>query len=351
MSIQGQAENEPTDNERSLQQLAWTLQASVGKFKLIWARCNYSDLRTSLIERLNEISQIKIQVVQLEESERTLYSAIREKLQSDAQALMIVGWESLQNLPQMLTSANQVREEFRKNLSLPIVVWISEEIHHTIMEIAPDLESWGTSRSFAIAQPNLSEFIKQLADEYFSGNFSLSVNRYLTLELELEAAQREIKANSLETEANLTSLLGVVKKANSKIDIALDYYQKARALWQKINNSEREGKIIGNIAYCYYLKAFKYKDINHSEWQTTQKYVQEYINFITQAQRPELIANFVITFGDILRDLKQWEQLKNLTLRALEIHQANNEPLELATDYGFLAQVALAVCLGTQYGG
>ncbi|WP_375496189.1 hypothetical protein, partial [uncultured Nostoc sp.] len=342
MSIQGQAENEPTDNERSLQQLAWTLQASVGKFKLIWARCNYSDLRTRLIERLNEISQIKIQVVQLEESERTLYSAIREKLQSDAQALMIVGWESLQNLPQMLTSANQVREEFRKNLSLPIVVWISEEIHHTIMEIAPDLESWGTSRSFAIAQPNLSEFIKQLADEYFSGNFSLSVNRYLTLELELEAAQREIKANSLETEANLTSLLGVVKKANSKIDIALDYYQKARALWQKINNSEREGKIIGNIAYCYYLKAFKYKDINHSEWQTTQKYVQEYINFITQAQRPELIANFVITFGDILRDLKQWEQLKNLTLRALEIHQANNEPLELATDYGFLAQVALA---------
>jgi tetratricopeptide (TPR) repeat protein len=342
MSIQRQPENEPTDNERSLQQLAWTLQASVGKFKLIWAQCNYSDLRSRLIERLSEICKIKIQVLQLKESERTLFTAIREELQPDTQALMIVGWESLQDLPQMLTSANQVREEFRKNLSIPIVVWISEEIHHTIMEIAPDLESWGTSRSFAIAQPDLSEFIKQLADEYFSGNLSLSVNRYLTLELELEVAQREIKANSLETEANLASLLGVVKKANSKIDIALEYYKKSRTLWQELNNSEREGKIIGNIAYCYYLKAFKYKDINHLEWQRTQKYVQEYINFITQAQRPELIANFVITFGEILRDLKRWEQLKNLALQALEIHQANNEPLELATDYGFLAQVALA---------
>lgn len=103
----------------------------MGQFKLIWARCNYSDLRTRLIERLSEICKIKIQALQLKESERTLYTAIRSELQSDTQALMIVGWESLQDLPQMLRSANQVCEEFRKNLSIPVVVWISEEIHHT----------------------------------------------------------------------------------------------------------------------------------------------------------------------------------------------------------------------------
>ncbi|OYE06454.1 hypothetical protein [Nostoc sp. 'Peltigera membranacea cyanobiont' 232] len=124
MSIQRQSD-EPTDNERSLQQLAWTLQASVEKFKLIWARCNYSALQSRLIKRLGEICQFKIQVLQLKESERTLYTAIREELQNDTQALMIVGWQSLQDLPQMLTSANQVREEFRNHLSLPIVVWIS----------------------------------------------------------------------------------------------------------------------------------------------------------------------------------------------------------------------------------
>lgn len=339
MSIQRQS-NEPTDNERSLQQLAWTLQASVGKFKLIWARCNYSDLRTRLIERLSEICKIKIQVLQLKESERTLYTAIREELQPDTQALMIVGWESLQDLSQMLTSANQVREEFRKNLSIPIVVWISEEIHHTIMEIAPDLESWGTSRSFAIAQPDLSEFIQQLADEYFNGKSS--INHYSILELELEAAQRDLRFSDNETEANLASVLGFVKQVNKKIDDALEYYQKARVLWQQLNNTERQGKILGEIACCYYLKAFKIKDIAHKDWQATRQYTQEYITFLKEANRQDLTANSIARFGNILHDLKEWEQLKYLAQQALEVHQANNQPIELAKDYGFLAQVGLA---------
>ncbi|MEH2052311.1 nSTAND1 domain-containing NTPase [Nostoc sp.] len=339
MSIQRQSD-EPTDNERSLQQLAWTLQASVEKFKLIWARCNYSALQSRLIKRLGEICQFKIQVLQLKESERTLYTAIREELQNDTQALMIVGWQSLQDLPQMLTSANQVREEFRNHLSLPIVVWISEEIHHTIMEIAPDLESWGTSRSFAIAPTDLSEFIKQLADEYFGGN--LSTNNYKILELELEAAQRELRSDDHEAEANLASLLGFVKQTNNKIDIALEYYQKALAIWQQLNNLEKQAKILGEIAYCYYLKALKKLDINHPDWLATRQYTQEYIKFINEANSQDLIASSIIKFGYILGDLKEWEQLKKLAQQALEIHQPNDQPIELAKDYGFLAQVALA---------
>ncbi|MEH1771101.1 MAG: tetratricopeptide repeat protein [Nostoc sp.] len=342
MSIQGQPENEPTDNERSLQQLAWTLLASVGKFKLIWARCNYSDLRTSLIERLNEISQIKIQVVQLEESERTLYSAIREKLQPDTQALMIVGWESLHDLPQMLTSANQVREEFRKNLSVPVVVWISEEIHHTIMEIAPDLESWGTSRSFAIAPDDLTQFIKQLADKYFSDNLSLSIDDARILESELVAAQRELQTDDLEIQANLASLLGLIKQFNNQLDAALEFYQQARTVWKHLNNLVTQNKILSEIAFCYYLKALKKSDINHLDWQATRQSAQEYVDFLNEAQRANFVASSFVKFGNILRDLKEWDKLQSLAQQALEIHQAVNQPIELAKDYSFLAQVALA---------
>jgi CHASE2 domain-containing sensor protein/tetratricopeptide (TPR) repeat protein len=339
MDIQRQSD-EPTDNERSLQQLAWTLQASVGQFKLIWARCNYSDLRTRLIERLSEICPLKIQVLQLKESERTLYTAIREELQPDAQALMIVGWESLHDLPQMLTSANQVREEFRKNLSIPVVVWISEEIHHTIMEIAPDLESWGTSRSFAITPTDLAQFIKQSADEYFERK--LSINDYYILELELEAAQRDILADSPEIEANLASLLGLVKQVNNKIDEALEYYQKARLLWQQLNSSEKQVKILGEITYCYYLKALKIKDKAHADWQVTWEYTQEYITYLQEANSQDLAANSISRFGNILRDLKEWEQLNTIASFALQVHLANIQLVKVAKDYGFLAQVALA---------
>ncbi|WP_341532081.1 hypothetical protein WKK05_39595 (plasmid) [Nostoc sp. UHCC 0302] len=142
-------EDEPIDNERALQQLAWTIQASAGKFKLIWARCNYSNLENRLIERLHENCQIKIHILHLKESEKTLYRAICEESGDDVQALMIVGLESLGDLPQMLTNANQVREEFQKTFSFPIVLWTNDENYQQLMQLAPDLESWGTTRSFA----------------------------------------------------------------------------------------------------------------------------------------------------------------------------------------------------------
>ncbi|MBN4005199.1 hypothetical protein [Nostoc sp. LPT] len=240
----------------------------------------------------------------------------------------------------MLTSANQVREEFRKNLSIPIVVWISDRVHHTLMEIAPDLESWGTSKSFAIAPADLNEFIKQLGDEYFCSN--ISINNYSLIELELEAAQRELPSDDRETEANLASVLGFVKQINNKIDDALEYYQKARVLWQQLNNSEKQVIILGEIAYCYYLKAFKIKDTSHLDWQATRQYTQEYITFLNEANRQDLAASSIAKFGKILRDLKEWEQLKKLAQQALEVHEANVQPIELALSYGLLAQVALA---------
>jgi tetratricopeptide (TPR) repeat protein len=43
-----------------------------------------------------------------------------------------------------------------------------------------------------------------------------------------------------------------------------------------------------------------------------------------------------------LRRLQDWEQLQTLAQKALQLHQTENKPIELAQDYGFLAEVALA---------
>ncbi|MBD2448661.1 hypothetical protein H6G76_16180 [Nostoc sp. FACHB-152] len=158
--------------KRSLRQLAWTLEVSVGQFKLILVRCNYSDLRRRLIEKLKKICSVSIQVIQLQESQRKFYSAITEEIEADAQLVMVVGLETVGDLPQMLTNANQVREEFRKNLSLPIVLWINHEIHASIMQVAPDFESWATTRSFVIAPDELVEFIKHYGVNTPNGSVS-----------------------------------------------------------------------------------------------------------------------------------------------------------------------------------
>ncbi|WP_414518592.1 ribosome assembly protein 4, partial [Nostoc sp. PCC 9305] len=332
---------------RTLKQLAWAIESSVGQFKLILARCNYGSLRDRLISRLREICQVEIRILTVQQSNRTLYTAIQEEFGAEVPAcVMVVGLESVQNLPVMLTSANQVREEFRKNFAFPLVFWIDDEIYKHLIQLAPDLESWATTRNFDISTQQLVDFIIETANQWFSNNLKFSFDVYLKLENELEVAQRDLIKKpdiyNLDIQANLESLLGFVKQINNQKDSALEHYHKAYKLWQQSHNLERQAKILGEISFCYYLKALKHQDINSQDWQITWHYVQEYINFISKFQSPDLIANAVVKFGDVLRDLKKWEILHSLSEQALVIHQNNKQPRELAKDYGFLAEVALA---------
>ncbi|WP_416212667.1 ribosome assembly protein 4, partial [Nostoc sp. DedQUE04] len=335
------------ENEKGLQQLAWAIESSVGQFKLILARCNYASLRDRLISRLQEICQVEIRVLTVQQSNRTLYTAIQEEFGAAIPAcVMVVGLESVQNLPVMLTSANQVREEFRKNFAFPLVFWIDDEIYKHLIQLAPDLESWATTRNFAISTQQLVDFIIETANQWFSNNLKFSFDVYLKLENELEAAQRDLIKKpdiyNLDIQANLETLLGFVQQINNQKDSALEHYHKAYKLWQQSHNLERQAKVIGEISFCYYLKALKHQDINCQDGQTTWYYLQEYIHFISQFKSPDLIADAVVKFGDILRDLKKWEILQSLSEQTLVIHQNNKQPRELAKDYGFLAEVALA---------
>ncbi|MEH2406768.1 nSTAND1 domain-containing NTPase, partial [Nostoc sp.] len=390
------SEDDHVNNARSLQQLAWAIESSVGQFKLILARCNYARERDRLIQKLREICQVEIRVLAVQQSRKTLYTAIQSEFGEEIPAcVMVVGLESVQNLSVMLTSANQVREEFRKNFTFPLVLWIDDEIYKQLIQLAPDLESWATTRNFEISTQELVDYIIETANQWFSNNLKLSVAVYLKLENELETAQRDLLNHpdiyNLEIQANIESLLGFVKQINNHIDSALQHYHKALELWQESNNLEKQAIILGEIGVCYYLKAFKHQDINHPDWQATWHYVQEYINFINQLQTPDLtdfspnleklkrnltpqppsllgngdnskplslqerglergfpycqqdlIANAVVKFGDILRDLQKWETLQSLSEQALVVHQTNNQLRELAKDYGFLAEVALA---------
>ncbi|MEH2250718.1 hypothetical protein [Nostoc sp.] len=160
MSPQQPSEDDHVNNDRSLAQLAWAIESSVGQFKLILARCNYASLRDRLISRLQEICQVEIRVLAVQQSRKTLYTAIQEEFGEEIPGcVMVVGLESVQNLSVMLTSANQVREEFRKNFAFPLVLWIDDEIYKQLIQFAPDLESWATTRNFDISTQELVDFI------------------------------------------------------------------------------------------------------------------------------------------------------------------------------------------------
>jgi WD40 repeat protein/tetratricopeptide (TPR) repeat protein len=352
------------NNEKALQQLAWAIENSAGKFKLILARCNYASLRSRIISRLIEICPVEISVLQLREWGKTLFAAIGEEFGEDLPAaLMVLGLDSVQGLPQMLTAVNQVREDFRKHFPFPLVLWINDDIYKQLMQFAPDFESWATSKNFVIQKDELGNHFRDIANLWFSNNLRLGEDDYLILKLELEAAQRDLlgvedvsssKISNWELEADLESLLGFVEKNNNQKDAALEHYQKALSLWRQVDNVgiklgdelnenklERQVKILGEICICYYLKAIKHADKNHLNWQATKNYIQEYLGLVENNQRLDLINQDSIIIGDILRDLQEWEVLKKVFTQLLEKHRIENKPLDLARDYGFLAEAAL----------
>jgi hypothetical protein len=94
---------------------------SEGDFSLILLRCNFEEVRQSIVEELAQISAINIQSLALPSTVNTLFTAIKEQLgNKKPQALMIFGLESVQEIDIVLTTANQVREEFRKQFPFPV---------------------------------------------------------------------------------------------------------------------------------------------------------------------------------------------------------------------------------------
>ncbi|MBD2358319.1 tetratricopeptide repeat protein [Tolypothrix sp. FACHB-123] len=403
--------NDQINHDRSLQQLAWAIQASVGQFKLILAKCNYVQQRDRLIAKLQEISSVQISVLTLKPSQRTLYTAIREEFGDNVEALTIVGLDKLHDLPQMLIAANQVREEFRKSFPFPIVMWINDEIHKQLMQIAPDLESWTTTKNFAIAVDDLTQFLQNTAAQLFANVLNINLQNITEIQSAWQELQNQGQDLAPELKANCDFVLGLVEYIHKNLDGAIEYYHQSLDYWQTVNNYEYQGKILAQITICYYEKAradernrpinrpqarslglseqslpsqaqnikaddgenrpqarslglkeqslpsqagdieaakaafvdvaapFRVSAVNR---ETITNYLQQAITAFQTAQCPDLIANSLEQFGIILSYLEDWQQLKTLAQQALTVHEAENNPLKISQDYGFLAETELA---------
>jgi WD40 repeat protein len=223
---------------------------------------------------------------------------------------------------------------------------VNDEVMEKLLRLAPDFESWATTVAFLMAPEDLANFLRQTTEQWFTDNLMLTLEACLQLQAELEAAQKDLlsykRVFTPELEADCESLLGFTKRVSNQIDVAIQHYQRSLVFWQRTNNLERQAKLLDEISFCYYLKAPPYRYKNHPICQDAKHCVQEYLRVIEQLQRPDLIANSILRFGEVLGYLQDWEQLQVLAQQALQVHQAENKPIELARDYGFLAEVALA---------
>jgi hypothetical protein len=192
-------------------------------------------------------------------------------------------------LEELLTSTNQVRDEFRKRLPFPLVVWVNDEVLHKLVRFAPDFASWAaTPIKFEIATSELIDFLQQKADSLFTTVLSGGSGRYapwrvcmhhssLNLaagcrsRLELDSALRDLQSRQEvikpELEASLQFLFGQYDYASDLIDSALVRYKKSRRFWQTTNNLERHGILLFYIGLCYCRHADLHRSQRYRNWE------------------------------------------------------------------------------------
>lgn len=388
-------------NERSLKALDRALALSQGEFSLVLVHCNYKRLRDRVLRQLRELSAHRYEIRELElpSSVTTLYTTIQTYRHSTEEAgqeedigthksekkrissthvspsphlpvspsshpaLIVSGLESVVALDDLLASTNQVRDEFRKRLPFPVVVWVNDEVRQKLLQFAPDFASWAaTPIKFEISTSELIDFLRQKANSLFKTVLSGGTGRYApwrvcthhsTLNLatgcrsrsELDSALRDLQSRGqaieLELDASLQFVFGQYDYASDYIDSAIAHYQQSLWFWRAINNLERQGVLLFYLGLCYCRLADLHRSQRRRYWEEAWPYLQQCVEVFTKAGRPELVAQFITQLVEVLQRLESWGTLQNAAQKSLTLHQTYGSGVQLAQDYGFLAEVAI----------
>ncbi|MBE9209543.1 hypothetical protein IQ244_24195 [Nostoc sp. LEGE 06077] len=147
------------DNNAAAERIARAIKVAAGEFSLILVCCESILKQQQILKLVQELSSVAIQEIRLMPTDETLYTTISNTIGiSHPQALMVHGLESVIAIHQLLISTNLMRDEFRKNLHFPVVLWVNDEILSKLVWLAPDLKNWAaTTIRFDMSHSKLME--------------------------------------------------------------------------------------------------------------------------------------------------------------------------------------------------
>ncbi|MBD2387643.1 hypothetical protein [Cylindrospermum sp. FACHB-282] len=146
MTSLSDSEDSTASNTVAIKRLARAMMLATGEFALILACCNSVTSQEQVVNLLKESSSADIQEIFLPTGAETLYTTITSLL-GDAQpeVLIVRGLESVEGINQLLISTNMTRNEFRKQLNFPLVLWVNDDILCKLVWLAPDFKDWAAS--------------------------------------------------------------------------------------------------------------------------------------------------------------------------------------------------------------
>jgi WD40 repeat protein len=389
MDDQYRSDVEAVNNESSLNSLTRAIRFSQGHFSLVLAYSNYADLQTRVLQQIHENlrdDNYKIQELHLPPNIRTLYRLIQLEMAEQPSVLMVLGLESVTALNELLSATNNVRDEFRKRMPFPIVLWVNDEVLQKLIRLAPDFTSWAaTPIRFEMTTDELLAFLHQETSSLFATiinpggvkqtEFVTNSNSVLCKRedsYELRSAIKDLLGRGIslnrDLEASLEFVFGLDDYISDRIESALNYFHESLSFWRESaqNNQQhhhkaqlsnlgneleildndqvpllRQGVLLYYIGLCYCRLADRSQTENRRNWEEAKNYLRLCVNLFTEAERPDIVAQFICPLCEVLQYLEEWKDLQKVAQTALELHESYGTQIQLACDYGFLANIAL----------
>jgi len=346
------------ENQEALAEIQMLVDLAQGEFALVFSRCNYVRLRDCLIEQLQQ--QIpNLYLIHLEPTTLQVYAVLRDSLVGDEQptAILITGLEQLADREAAIKGMNQVREEFRKTFTVPLIFWVTDDLLTQFIRIAPDFESWVSTVEFTLPTPVLIESLTQGAEVLFAAALqdnaaTFAENLALVSQLgilrrdEVVTALGELERRGVSLGAREQACVDLIRGWDAAPEHTLPFLEASWAYWQTVADPARQGVLLYALAECTYRSLAARQDDSLEpmaiDWSEAKQWLLQSCDRFVEADRPDLVAKGLPRLQRILQRQGDWAELADLTKHeALPLHQRYGMTWAIAADYGFLAEVAL----------
>jgi tetratricopeptide (TPR) repeat protein len=362
------AENIDILNQRALATLARSITVSQGRFALTLVRCNYTTLQHRLTHSLKATCPIQIQEFTLPAQPENLWQPIINSSAHHIQtALMVFGLADVHNLPTLLRNLELARTELSTHCQLPIVIWLNEEALSHLVTLAPNFyASTITAVTFLPTTTELNILWRESSDQLFEtilaagldcfySNEQLGCNVQAKFRQELKNATKDLKSQEALPPALTATwhfILGRDDHAQGNLGAALVHYQKSLQIWEQLQDQTTTGELVEfthstlqsrwalvklHMGLCYYQQSAGAA----THWQLARDAFLAVTRTFDQQQRWDTVRQILTLTGDTLRAMGNWLELENIANSVLAEKEIQQQPLNIAQAYGFLAEVAL----------
>lgn len=361
------------DNDRAVKVLTRAIRTGIGKFSLNLVRCNYSQLRESILNKFRqENSNLDLEELKLSPQATRLFEEIetvlrhREKTPS---ALIILGLEQVESLETLFSNFNQVRTQFQNSFQFPLLLWVTDEVLVSLRQNAPDFVSGGKSFSFHWTTTELSDFLHKAADELFRAvlqNGAIGFLPYTSINStkladyrrcyqEIASAWQELERRQIELEQKLRASYIFAQGGDCydrslkpqpiemRVELvkqAIEKYQESLVICQTIAEKTAEGTLDYCLSLCHHRLALLESSKAREHWQEEEKYLSNACQ-IFDNKDAEIAAKLRNELGGVLQNLEKWPELSQLAADSIALDSQLQNPLPLAQDYSFQAKIAL----------